>query len=218
MYCSECGKQFTSKDKFCSECGASILKNSPQNSVTLSGGVGVGGIIGHRNSIHVEKIENYNLDIKEFEITYQRKEIKPIPLTRKGISAFGKINTALGFLGSIASIVSIFGAHFDIQTIMDYRYFPMICGILFLLGMFSLLISVSLRKQGFFRMPIIWGRGVNLEEENGKLVITTIEGKCTICKGKVHLVSVENDTIGVCDNNPKHRFDFDHTTYKGKSI
>lgn len=216
MECTRCANAIKEEDKFCSNCGC-LLDSSKQNISAGSRSVNV-GIIGRDNNIKVEKIENYNVEVSKELTKYNREKIVQIPVSKRGMTIFGAINISVGFIGSLASIIGIFTGQLSLNRIIYYSHLPLVLALMVITGAFSLTVTLALKKHGFTRLPIMWGKGINIEDFNGKLAITKINSKCPICGGNIQLVLSNNEHIGVCGKNPKHRYEFDYTTFTGSQL
>ena len=204
MFCKKCGDQVEETANFCSKCGSNI-HNGSQNahgdgSVNLAGNnkidnsnIHVGDVYGASSSDETAYIDRTY--IKKFEIA--GNQVKSSWITFSGI---------VGFIGSLASIISVWGTNWQFIAIIVIA----ISGTLFISGL-------TLSRIRFVRLP---SSKYNLESnQDGLVFITKVGGDCPKCDGKLELVDIKvgqnhSKTVVRCNRYGKHIWNFDPTVLK----
>jgi len=156
------------------------------------------------SNLHIGDVHNHDRSKHEPTAVIDRIYSKPVSILGAPIKAGWLIvSGAIGFIGSIASIVSLW-PHLTIWFVF-----------LFLFAIFCLIIGITMVRQRFIRIPYL---PFNFEaDKSGKLFITKIEGNCPHCDGKLKLRDIgpkDNKTTYVrCTRNPKHIWNFDFTIF-----
>lgn len=199
MHCPKCGCQHETLDNFCRNCGNTLTGSPHATNSSLSGNSSFNA--GQNNLIMGNNISFNN--VKSEPITYvAREKITPLSLRGHPVKvAWVIVSGAFGFLGSIASILSMQVMHYQIYVIF-----------LLVFSSIVLAIGITLHKRRFARFPF----SINFESnKSGEIFITRIGGSCPNCDGSLKLREVESEgnktTIVLCTRNPKHRWNFDPT-------
>ena len=225
--CIGCGNKYP-KDKFqlCPACDTplsatnSIKQESKgkSNQTIQVGGDNKGNII-----INTSKSEPSN---NEYQL--ERTYVKPLLIGNKHVKSWWlSITGAIGFIGSLASIVGLMytamqsiPASFSIMQsgealpIFTRTVISIIVVLLISLIFTSIFVfSKVLKHRKFFYIPLL---KINLEvDKNGRIYKTKIIGKCGICNGSANVrkYGPEDDRKVriVCTENPDHHWDFDKT-------
>ena len=200
MHCTNCGKEASQEDKFCGKCGKPLNEG---NSASGDGSVNIAGNNKIKNSsIHVGDI--YKGEKPEDTAYIDRTYVKPISIAGSPVKvSWFIVSGAVGFIGSFASIYSVFGSSWQ-----------------FLFVLFAA-ISVFLLMNGIllWRTRISRLKWFNLESnKESEVFLTKIGGTCPKCDGVLKLTDIkiaENQykTFVRCTRNSDHIWNFDPTEY-----
>jgi hypothetical protein len=164
--------------------------------------------LGAANSIsssnfHVGDVNNYrNVAPETDDPLLSRVQSKALTITGKPIKAtWLTISGLVGFIGSIASIVSLW-PNFSLWLVGLLPFFTVFY-----------LIGFALQRYRFIRLPYV---PFNLEaDRNGKIFITRLEGNCPQCDGKLKLRDTKFGDYTItdicCTRNIDHNWKFDFT-------
>jgi hypothetical protein len=198
MHCTKCGREVSESDNFCGNCGKSLAAT---NNAEGDGSVNIAGSNTISDS-HLHVGDVYQADRPEETAYIDRSYVKALSVAGSPVKTSWLIISGLvGFVGSWASIFSVFGSSWQFLFL-----------ILVALSMFLLLNGVILWKSGFSRLK--W---FNLESnDDGEVFLTKIAGSCPKCKGSLKLVDIKvsqnsSKTYVRCSRNRDHIWSFDPT-------
>lgn len=175
--------------------------NNSINSGSHSINIGSGNSIENSN-LHVGDVHNYGSSHSQPIAIIDRVHSKPITVLGTPIKAgWLVVSGIVGFIGSIASIVSL------------WQYLSFWFVLLLSLAVFCLIFGIALMNHRFIRIPYL---PFNLEaDRTGQVFITKIEGNCPLCDGKLKLRDIgpkeRKVTYVRCTRNPDHIWNFDFT-------
>jgi hypothetical protein len=156
------------------------------------------------SNIHVGDVHNHGHSNTEPVAVIDRVFSTPLSILGAPVKASWLIvSGAIGFIGSIASIASLW-QHLSFWFVLLLSF-----------AMFCLIIGIAMERHRFIRIPYL---PFNFEaDKSGKLFITKIEGNCPLCDGKLKLRDIGpkgNKTTYVrCTRNPDHIWNFDFTVF-----
>ncbi len=162
--------------------------------------------LGSRNSVsnsslHIGDVHNYCHNQAPIAVI-DRVNTKPLTILGNPVKAgWLVVSGVVGFIGSIASIVSLW-QHLSFWFVLLLSF-----------SFFCLTIGIALSRQRFIRIPYL---PYNIEADKvGKVFFTKIEGKCPLCDGRLKLRDIgpkDNKVTHVrCTRNPEHIWRFDFT-------
>lgn len=188
--------------------GSSVIKQKANGKANINV-----NRMGNDNNVHISHYENCEIGLgNNLVAEYTSNPTYVLPITPKALQRGGGLISVLGLLSSIATLLSFFGFTFDLSELVAYW-------LTFIVGFFIFGFGFSLNRRGFETMPIIWGRGLNLEvQPDGKIAVVRVDGECPVCNGKLSIITEQNQKVGVCARNSNHIFDFDHTLFKGERL
>ena len=198
MHCTKCGNEVTDTNKFCGNCGVSLLST---NSAEGDGSLNIAGSNTISNS-HLHVGDVYQSESQEERACIDRAYIKPVTLAGSPVKTSWLIVSGLvGFVGSWASIFSVLGSSWQFLFL-----------IVLALSMFFFMNGIVLWKTRFSRLK--W---FNLESnKDGEVFLTKIAGVCPKCDGTLKLVDLKvsqnsSKTFVRCSRNGDHIWNFDPT-------
>ena len=198
MHCTNCGKKTSKKNNFCGKCGSSLVSES---SALGDGSVNIAGSNTISNStLHVGDVyEGYKPEDKAY---IDRTYIKPVTVSGNSVKTSWFITSGLiGFIGSLASIFSVFGSSWQFLFIVSFA-----------ISAFIFINGIMLWKTRFSRLK--W---FNLESnKEGEIFLTKVGGDCPTCDGALKLVDIKiakdrYKTYVRCNRNSDHIWNFDPT-------
>lgn len=171
--------------------------SSGSHSINLGSGNSVSN-----SNLHVGDVHNHTNNNRAPIAVIDR--VNTMPLTAFGSpvkAGWLVVSGMLGFIGSIASIVSLW-QHLSFWFVLLLSF-----------AAFCLIIGITLSRQRFIRIPYL---PYNFEADKaGKVFLTKIEGNCPLCDGKLKLRDIgpkDNKATYVrCTRNPDHIWNFDFT-------
>jgi hypothetical protein len=204
--CTNCQKELSLNDKFCSECGnpkstLGHIIQSGSNSINT-----IGSEIKDSN-IHIGDNINNSNNIDPDLLNLKREFVK-VPWSKDGTLANRSTFQNIGTWGSIASIVGLFVPFLT----GNFLFQPIV---LLMLAIFApmLLLSLVISRRKFEHFNGL----KNFEISNsGKIFVTKITGDCPWCGSEMHLRMVgpkeHKQHLLMCTRNPsQHRIIFDPT-------
>lgn len=171
--------------------------SSGSHSINLGSGNSV-----KESNLHIGDVHNHGPVSPPPIAIIDRTSASPVTVLGAPVKAGWLIvSGTVGFVGSIASIVSLW-QH------LSFWFF-----LLLSLAAFLLIIGIALVRHRFIRIPYL---PFNFEvDKSGKVFITKIEGDCPLCDGKLKLRDVgpkdQKITYVRCTRNPNHIWNFDFT-------
>ena len=162
--------------------------------------LGSGNSVSH-STLQIGDVHNYGSPSPPVALI-TRTVTKPVSIWGAPVKAgWFVVSGVLGFIGSIASIVSLW-QHLSFWFIVLQSF-----------ALFAFVVGVALIRQRFIRIPYL---PYNLESnKSGHVFITQIEGNCPLCDGKLRLreVSPQDNmhTYVRSTRNPDHTWNFDFT-------
>lgn len=212
VICSACNTEVVF-DTSCSHCGHSFT--SPDNGNQLDqtfNGDGNQGVQAGRD-INGTVIINPAEPEEEKTLIY-RSFIKPLTIADQQIKTWWFfIPGALGFLGSIASIV---GTWMTLASNTDSLSTPPSHSMFYIIAISMLLLFLGFILQRSKYLTLLFFNKTIEADRGGNLFITQITGTCCLCKSPVKIKTIgpkENrQTMVICTNNPdQHLWYFDRT-------
>jgi hypothetical protein len=227
MICLNCSKKnIDTNAKFCSHCGYN-LNVAAEAAISSETSVGNGNIsigVGHGNNVNIGQINaNLNTDNTKNTICYtkipKKKLFKSETIKNtKNLAMIGGGSASI--LAIISSTMSIINEGVKMETIETFNKIAPVSMIILALGFLIHIYYRDLVNQGFLWIKPNQLINILLDiNSDGIISSLDIKGTCYICNGEISLYKNKNGAIvGYCKKNSDHRFSFDHTNFKGKSI
>lgn len=210
--CKKCLSVVDRTDAFCRNCGTPVSRNKPKISVETgedSTNIGVGYL--PNANIHIGN--RYESNNQEPIASIDRNSIQPLKIGESKVKiSWLIISGIIGFLGSIASILSYWQSIFSINTPPPPAFLMNSLIVIQILSAIILLLGFFLHKDRFVNLLV-----TNIEaDKNGNLYLTKVGGICPKCGSKLKLSNVgpkdHKILMVVCCRNPsQHRWGFDST-------
>ena len=204
LKCPECLSPAEKTDRFCRNCGTSLLSTPIERSI-LTGRESINIGVGDLRDVSI------NIDTQISRLKGEPQALIGRTSARRLIlkSSWLVISGLIGFLGSVASIIGLFMGFDTPLRLTDPLWF-LVSGI----SMIALFLGIYLRRFRFIHLGLL---SLNLEgAKDGTLFITRVGGNCPTCGSKLSLLNVgpknRQTTIVACNRNPsQHRWGFDPT-------
>ena len=198
MHCTKCGNEVSGNDNFCGNCG------KPLTSINTAEGDGSVNIAGSNtiSNSHLHVGDVYQAEPPKDQAYIKRSYFKQVTVAGSPVkTSWLMISGLLGFIGSWASIFSVFGSSWQFIFL-----------IVMALSLFVFLNGIILWRTRFSRLK--W---FNLESNrDGEVFLTKIAGSCPKCDGSLNLVDLKvsqnsSKTFVRCSRNSDHIWNFDPT-------